>query len=278
MKKALTYILILCMAAGLLASCGAPKIVKSIGGFDVDEDLYSLFGEDDEKLASFFAPYALADEAGYDYKSDDFASLCETARERFLAEMYGGDRDALEREMEEAGMTESSYEKITEQDTLKSELYELLVENGKIETDETAVREKLIDGGAVRVKRIIMKGGEGIEDLMKDTSEKIKSGTVTFEEVVRDLEKYAISGDIGNYGDSFIVVRGNSDKVYEDTCFSLGVGEVSEPIETSAGLCLVKRCELTPDMIDEILSDLVTSYDEGQFNIMLEQKAEEMLK
>ncbi len=249
-----------------LASCGA-KVVKTVGTYEVDEELDSFFGSDDEKLAAFFAPYALADEMEYDYTSDEFVNYCASQRERFLAQVYGGDEDALAKELEKAGMTEDIYVKVLEQDTLKSDLYDKLILAGEIETDRKTMKIKFLRGEAVMVKRILVSGDDA-EDKIKEAAAQIAAGE-TFESVRSEYS----DGDIGNYGDSFIVTKGNYDKAYEDVCYSIEVGDVSEPFKTDAGWCIVERYELTEEAVDEVLTDLITEYTEGQFSIRLEEIA-----
>lgn len=273
MKKLICLILIFVIALSF-ASCGQPKIVKNIGGFEADSELDGFFGGDDNALSLFFAPYSLADSTGYDRTSEQFAALCEAQRARILSEDYRGDEDALKEDVEKNGLTMNLYNKFTERDVLTDELFAYLISNGTIASDEADVREKLISGGAVRVKRIIV-STDGAEGLIKEAAK--KAGNTSFESVRQSYAVYAPAGEIGNYEDSFIVVEGNFDDKYENACFSLGVGEISEPFETDAGWCIVKRYELTPEMIDEVLSDLVSEYTEGQFNKMLTEAAKKLL-
>ncbi len=261
------------MTAFALVSCGTPRIVKNVGGFDVDSELDSFFGGSDDALRLFFAPYALADSVGYDRNSEEFAALCEAERARMLSEDYKGDEDALKEDVEKNGLTLNLYGQFLERDILTDVLYERLTSDGTIATDEADVRELLLAGAAVRVKRIIITGDDA-EKLIKEAAGKTKDSS--FESVRQSYASYAPAGEVGNYEDSFIVVEGNYDERYEKACFSLETGEISKPVETAAGWCIVKRYELTPEMIDEILSDLVSEYTSGQFNIMLEDAAERL--
>lgn len=257
-----------------VSSCGEPKIVKTVGGFDVDEDFYDVFEDNEEQLKMFFAVYALADEVGFDYKSDDFSSKCEIAKQQILAEEYGGDEKALIEEYKDAGMTDEVYDKFLEQDTLKNELYEYLISEGKIEADKDKLRAMFLSGEACRVKRMIFTGADAEQDA-GISYERVASGRSTFESEKSDNLDKTLYGDIGNYEDSYLVVRGNYEKAYEDVCFSLSNGEVAKPFITSSGWCLVKRYTLTEEIVDDSLDGLVTSYTEGQYNIMLENKASE---
>ena len=274
MKKLLCLLLAAVFAVSL-ASCGDAKIVKTIGGYDVDSELNDFYDGDDSALSVFLAPYALADKYGYDTSSGDFSALCEAELARMLHEDYLGDEDALEEDIKANGLSTALYEKFVERDVLTSELYSFLKENGTIESDEAKIRESLLAGGAVYVKRIVIVSDDG-EELIAEASEKAK--TAPFESVRDSFAEYAPAGEIGNYGDGYIVVRGSYDEKYEDACFSLGVGEISEPFNTDAGWCIVKRYELTEDMVDGILPDLAAAYTDGIYTGMLSEAAAGLLE
>ncbi|KAH9600036.1 Peptidyl-prolyl cis-trans isomerase [Trypanosoma melophagium] len=69
-------------------------------------------------------------------------------------------------------------------------------------------------------------------------AEKIRSGTITFEDAARqrsDCGSYANGGDLGYFG------PGEMMKPFEDAVRSLAVGEVSDIVQTDSGLHLIKR-------------------------------------
>ena len=280
MKKIIAYICLIIAALLVLSSCGGPKTVMSVGGYELTEDVDALFGGDEHLRAMFLAPYALAEEEGIDVNSTEFRDAVSTALERVFAADYKADEEALDDELELMGITREVYEKIVEQDTLKELLYKKLTESGKIETDRDALREKFLSGEAVRVKRILVllanHDGTEASERIAEAEQKLSVGT-PFETVMKDYAEYDIAhGDLGNLGDSYVIVRGNTDAAYEEVCFSLAEGETSAVFDTAAGPCIVKRYPLTADDLDALLDDLVTSYCEGQYNMILEDAAKKM--
>lgn len=286
LKKLLIYVLAaVVLLSVFLASCGEPKIVKTLGAYEVDEDLYELFDGSDEGVASFFAPYALADKYGVDRTSDDFAAKCKVEMARVISEDYLGDEDAMRDAVKENGLTDELWDKIIEQSVLYADVFDALTENGTIVSDPDELKAEFLSGGAVYVKRIILgenaagpyDAGPGVGQL-EAAYDKIISGARSFDEAKRDFIGYTSTDDVGNYGNGYIVVRGGTEKTYEDVCFSLGVNELSKPFETSAGWCIVMRFSLTEEMVDETLDYLVASSMEGQYNVMLDETAAELLK
>ena len=129
------------------------------------------------------------------------------------------------------------------------------------------------------MKRILVKYGES-EDEKNDSyysiikAEKLLDEGKSFEEVKSLLyESGEAEGDPASCGGGYIIVRGVYDFDYEDECFTLDVGETSAAFETTFGYCIVKRYELTPELLDEFLDETVTSYTEGQFGMLLDEAA-----
>ncbi len=283
MKK-LSLVLSVLLALVLLASCKESAPDKTVGGYEVDGDLYEFLGGTDEKVAEFLAVFSLADEYGVDHSSDEYEDKVSSEVERILAEDYDGDEDALDEDLDSFGIDDDIYRKLVAQDLLKTEIYLKLTENGTIETDPAKIKIELTNGGAVRIKRILIPYGVSeetkseAEKEIKDASDRINAGA-DFDDVMKDMSKYTYTTVGGSLDDgSFIVVKGKTEKVYEDVCFNLSVGEVSDAFETSTGYCIVKRYELEPQMIDAYIDDLVTSYGEGKFNLMLDEAAEKLLE
>ena len=271
MKKTAAIILAIALSLVALASCGKGAGQLDIGGYKIDADLAKYITDNGSTPEICVSVYALADAEGYDHSGDTFKSKCDAEYERILAEGYGGDEDALEAELEEYGI-EGFFDKIVEQGVLRDELYGYLAEKGKIESDKDSIRKRLLDGEAVRVKRIIVDSADKTQ--LDEGYDEYISGKISFEDLADSLAKYSVEKGIGDYEDSYVVVKGNSDVDYENACFALEADECSEPFSTSAGYCLVKRYELTDGIVDKLLDRLAVSYMEGQYNLMLEAAAE----
>ncbi|KAH7943646.1 peptidyl-prolyl cis-trans isomerase NIMA-interacting 1 [Rhipicephalus sanguineus] len=73
-------------------------------------------------------------------------------------------------------------------------------------------------------------------DLIKKYREQIVSGQSTFEELA---SKYSDCSSAQRKGDLGYFARGAMQKPFEDTAFSLEVGELSDPVFTDSGVHLI---------------------------------------
>mgnify|MGYP002519598256 CR=1 FL=1 len=74
-----------------------------------------------------------------------------------------------------------------------------------------------------------------------------------------------------NNTDGYYVTRGNFHEEFEDTAFSLEIGEVSGIIKTDAGLSIIKRYEKDAAYIEKNADSLASDYIEGLYNIALDK-------
>ena len=272
LKKIVIIASMLLAAVLFFASCGSKG--KSA---DIKTQIEDLYRDSEDGSASFYAVYDLADKYGYDYNTEAFRTLCGEAVANDLLNTYHGNTEARQKDLDDFNMSYELYEKIIEQDTLKTELYTYLIDKGVIESDPEILREKFLAGEAVYVKRILVKFGETDEEksaayeTIERAEEQLAEGK-SFEEVKSLLyEAGDAEGDPASCAGGYIIVRGIYDFDYEDACFSLEVGETSEAFDTTVGYCIVKRLELKPELLDEFLDETVTSYTEGQFGILLDE-------
>ncbi|MDY6311125.1 MAG: peptidylprolyl isomerase [Cyanobacteriota bacterium] len=85
----------------------------------------------------------------------------------------------------------------------------------------------------VRASHILVK----TEQEAKDLYDEIVSGKADFAEVAKEKSLCPSGqngGDLGFFGKGMMV------KPFEDACFSMEVGDVSEPVETQFGWHLIK--------------------------------------
>ena len=89
----------------------------------------------------------------------------------------------------------------------------------------------------VRASHILVKNRKDAVAIKKD----IESGKITFEEAAMQYSlcpSGAYGGDLGYFG------RGMMVKPFEDACFSMNVGDLSEPIETQFGWHLIQLTDI----------------------------------
>ena len=120
-----------------------------------------------------------------------------------------------------------------------------------------------------RAAHILIEGGDEASDTVSTIQERLASGEKfadLAEEFSADSMSAAEGGDLGFAG------RGIYDEAFEETLFALEKGEVSEPVETSFGVHLIKlldvrKAEVPPleEMKDELRRELAQREAQERF-------------
>ena len=76
-----------------------------------------------------------------------------------------------------------------------------------------------------------------------------------------------------NNPDGYYVTRGTYHEAFEETAFTLAVGEISGIVRTDAGWSILKRFEKEAGYLAEHFDELAMDYMSGLYNIRLEQHA-----
>lgn len=261
------------------------------GGKTENEEDERLLGEkiesDAEKsLSMIYAVFSLAADYGISSDSDEIKDAAESEKEAYIAESFNGDTDAFYKELLENYMTVDVFDTLMLHRSLQNALYEKLIESGEIDSDKDSVLEKLKSAEAVRVKHVLIKYDSSLFSYHDILSPSAPAKTAALEKA-KEVVKKAKEGEdfdslISEYGedvmmfsnpDGYYIVRGNQETDFENACFSLGIGEISEPILTSEGASVIKRLEIEDEYLENNLDSIVTSYTEGRFNILVEERA-----
>lgn len=86
-------------------------------------------------------------------------------------------------------------------------------------------------------------GAEGASSSARGKADALKHATTLLEEARTDFKAAVKAGDSGSAEDIGRIPRGVLERTTEVAVFSLGPGDVSEPIETPRGYWIVKRIE-----------------------------------
>ncbi len=174
-----------------------------------------------------------------------------------------GGKSVFESELKAMGTTEAAYTKFVESMYLASKLDSMLMETEDFAVSEEDVREHIKET-YIKAKHILIStidnatgialAAEGVaaaKAQADDLYQKIQGGA-DFDEL---MNIYSQDPGLQSSPDGYEFGKGQMVPEFEETAYSLEVGEVSEPVETSYGYHIIKREEinLTEEKITEFL-------------------------
>ena len=146
-----------------------------------------------------------------------------------------------------------------------------MVERGDIPDKEEEIRPILLGDEMVRVKQILIPASNGKtpEENRRRAEEllALARGGEDFDQLVQQY-----GGDINlfNNPDGYYITRGSYYPLFEETAFSLSIGEISDVIETPAGFSIVKRYEKEETYLNDHYKELAAEYQAGRMNLIAE--------
>ncbi len=306
-SKFLKPLVLLFAVLMFLVSCSekTPETVMKIRDFDVSYDVYryvvmnskkdieSEYGKDvwhsdkaaeaEEKLnesvkktlATIYTVCILGREYGVEWDSKLVASQMEVSLNQMIDEC-GGD-DEFEKLLENAHLTLYSCKFVLSNEILIDEVFTKIIYSDKNNTDDGYLKKLFESDKVVRVKHILV-GGEnaGTDEqnlaIAKNIYAKIENGA-DFDVLCREYNNdlYMFNNDAGYY-----ITRGTRDKVFEDTAFSLEIGECSEIVKTELGYSIIKRYEKDAKYMSENFNALKDEYFESIYTAVYEAKYTEV--
>lgn len=311
-KKSLRRIgaAVLCAASllSLTACSGVPKSTKaeretvmSIDGFEVpyeqfrylvcnymdeyaagDENYWTvesaalaqdaIFDSCFDTLCTQYATLSLCREYGVDMESGAINELVDSLAED-NRQNYESDK-AYVSALRENYMTDSVYRFFTRVRVCQEELYYALLEKDVLTSDDSEIYPLLEGDTFIRVKQILIANDPG-EDPAENRrkAEELHSRALAGEDFDTLVQTNGEDLYMFNNTDGYYICRGVWYHEFEDTAFSLDIGEISDVIETAAGYSILLRCEKDPAYLSANRDDLCTSYRDAQFSLLIERKA-----
>lgn len=174
-------------------------------------------------------------------------------------------------------MTASVHRFLLTVSACNEELYYAMLGDGTLTLDEEAVKTAVYGDEFIRVKQILIANdpGENTEENLDIAEEALARALAgeDFDELVRE---YGEDLYMFNNTDGYYICRGVWYRAFEDTAFSLDIGEISRIVETEAGYSILLRCEKEDAYLEAHLADLGTDLRDAQLSLAIEARAAEM--
>lgn len=302
----ITVISSLTSCASLASTADEKKIVMTVGDYEVPYELYyyitmnlkkdlpdatdeEIDKEAFEMLCEMYAVFSLAEDFGIDADDEYIASIADDAA-LLAIEECGGKKEYKEA-LAETYMNDSVFRFLKRHSQTADELLSAIIESGKYPTKESALKKLFGSDEFICIKQILVMSENSIssaDDTLYLTGEKHTDEEAR--KIAEEARDKALGGEdfdalVNKYGESlymfnntngYYVCRGMWDKSNEDAVFALEVGEVSEVIESPTGFSVFLRCEKSDKYIDSHVDDLANEYYKAQYNILLNERIEEM--
>lgn len=237
-------------------------------GDDVREQNAGILAEATDALCVTYGAFALAQKYGIDPFGESVTALAESKLAEKAAE-YDGD-EAFRDGLAASFMTRNVLLDLLRYEAVYSEIFEKMLSDGVIETNDDALRA-IFDSDAFRRIKILCFSTERhtIAECraLADTAAADLEAGADFDEYVKShgemLSMFANP-------DGIYICRGIWEKPLEDTAFSLAIGEISEPIESADGVRILLREEKSAVYLKKNFDTLRETYEEGVFRIEME--------
>lgn len=208
----------------------------------------------------------------YDIKIDDsYVKDALDIRMDEIYESYDYDYELYDSDISKYYMNDSVYRFIMRNDILAEELIVEMMNRNVISSSDEDLEAILASPEFVRVKQILIPSDNGNTDEENyKKAEEILNLVNKGEDFDALIKEYGGDLFLFNNDDGYYISRGNYYKAFEDTAFSLEVGETSDIIKTEAGYSIIKRYPKDADYLAKNFDELSDDYIRGQYNIILE--------
>ena len=246
------------------------EYLRSDGGKALGDE---IMAEAVESLKSVYAVFALGEKYGIS-RSDGAIEALVDANYEEERKSYGSDKD-FKKALEESHMTAAVLRVTLEFDAVYSEMYEVMLDRGDIETDAGKLKEIFASEDFIRVKELLFSAERHSAEECKSLGEKALSEIDSGADFDSYVQEHGESLFMFNNDDGYYICRGIWDKELEDAVFSLDIGEVSEVIVNESGARLFMRAEKSTAYIEDNFDKLKETYTEGAFRRIVEAQLDE---
>lgn len=176
-----------------------------------------------------------------------------------MAEEAGG-KDAYIKQLEANAMTDHCLRYYLALEEMRSLLETELYKDGRIKADDETVLQYINSDNFIRTWHVYIGNDDGDDveanyAVAKDVLAQLEDGASMKSMIGRYSEDYTMTTLDGVY-----FTRGEFDKEYEEAAFALGIGEISDVVETSSGFYVIQRLEKEDAYIEKNFESLKLRY------------------
>lgn len=229
-----------------------------------------------ETLAKIYSIFTLAKECGIDPDSENIEKMTDMKLEEIRA-TYDSTKDYVST-LKLYYMNDSVYRVLTKYEVVYDEIYTAYLKDGTLAKTEDFATEYIKADTGARAKQILISFDRHSESEAKELCESVLSelsataapgGSVSEDVFDSFTDKYGEDLYTFKNRDGYYLPLGYYDEAFEETAFSLEIGEISDVIRTSSGYCIVMRCEKDDEYIANNASKLIDPCVTGAYNRIL---------
>lgn len=258
---------------------------ETLQGADADRYESELRTKVYENIIANYAILELCKTEGLTLEDDGLDKRVQDYIDHVIETDFEGKRSVYKKNLRELGVTDRCVRFGAACDLLYSDFKTKLLEDGKIESDEQKILER-INGEFVRTVHIAVFNDNG-EDVSANRAKieaalaKYQGGDMTMHELIGSTynEDFSITTFDGYY-----FTKGSMDEEYEKAAYRLEVGETSGIVEgkgvnqkgsTVSCFYIIKRLPLESEYIEKNFETLKNDYiDSVVYSMLAEKKAE----
>ncbi len=248
---------------------------------DDDDPLETAREKAEEEIIDMMVQCQQAEKAGIKLTEEEEQQIRDAISD--VVSNLGG-RAEYERQLKEMGTDADAFESLYRKSTLISKYVESLEENGTLTVNEEEVSE-YIEENYVKAKHILFATQDLTTGMPYDDAqaESVRQTALNVLEQIKDggdfdklMVEYSEDTGLAQNPDGYEFTKGEMVPQFEEAAFDLDVGEVSDLVETTYGIHIIKRLPfvITDEKVEEYTAKAETMILSEKFDKYTEELVE----
>lgn len=239
------------------------------------ESFSMLDGLARDSITRIYATLALALDYKIDYKSGAVQREVIKTIEEYIDMECDGDMEIYKKDLEGAFMNSSVFRFVMAEFECESRLFDALVDEGKIVTDDETIMNAITGGEFCHAKQIlIMNNDEDDPEENRRIAEEVLAKAQAGDDFDRLVAEYGEDTEMITSPVGYYFTHGELIEEFEEAAFALEIGELSPIVESPLGYHIILRCELDPMYVAQNFEDLAEAYKTSKFYFAVNEKIE----